>query len=183
MVFTRIGKNEPRNTRKIAGLLAMPTQMMARGIHDTGGIGRNTGSVGSMMVSIRLDQPIATPSDTASAVAMPKPAITREMLAAVSKIHRPLLVCVLPSIANTQSAHDRSTVVGAGSSAAGSVPEREKISQPTRISTGTIHRSSRFNRSDFIARLNSRDQISAFPSQPRETGNPDSSPPRPNHPS
>src|SRR5258708_25600904 len=117
----------------------MTNQMWERGTHDPGGIGRNLWRLGSMMVSIRFYQPIATPSDTASAVAMPKPAITREMLAAVSKIHRPLLVCVLPSIANTQSAHDRSTVVGAGSSAAGSVPEREKISQPTRISTGTIH--------------------------------------------
>src|SRR5216684_2232727 len=132
MVFSRIGKNEPRNTRKIAGLLAMPNQMMARGIHDTGGIGRKTCKVGSMMVSIRLDQPIVTPSDTAS------------------------------------------TVVGAGSSAAGSVPDREKISQPTRISTGTIHRSSPLRRSDFIALLNSRGQTLAFQSQPRETDNPDS---------
>src|SRR3979411_207252 len=97
MVFSRIGKNEPRNTRKIAGLLAMPNQMMARGIHDTGGIGRKTCKVGSMMVSIRLDQPIATPSDTPSAVAMPKPAITRVRLAAVSKIQLPLSVLVLQS--------------------------------------------------------------------------------------
>src|ERR1700737_5324229 len=118
MVFSRIGKNEPRNTRKIAGLLAMPNQMMARGIHDTGGIGRKICRLGSMMVSIRLDQPIATPSDTASTVAMPKPASTRVMLAAVSKIQLPLYVCVLPSVANTQSAHDRTTVVGPARKAA-----------------------------------------------------------------
>src|SRR3982074_1328724 len=115
MVFSRLGKNEPRTTRKIAGLLAMPNQMMARGIHDTGGIGRKTCKVGSMMVSIRLDQPKAVPTATHSAGAVPKPAITRVTLAAVSKTRLHVAECRLPDIRRGLYAHDRSTVVGAGS--------------------------------------------------------------------
>ncbi len=84
MVLSRIGKNAPRNTRKIAGLLAMPNQTMASGIQDTGGIGRSTCSVGSITISIARDQPIAIPSVTARAPAMAKPASTRARLAAVS---------------------------------------------------------------------------------------------------
>ena len=62
MVFISTGKKAPRNTRKIAGLLAMPNQMMASGIHDTGGIGRSICTVGSMVFSTQRHQPMATPS-------------------------------------------------------------------------------------------------------------------------
>ncbi len=88
IVLSRIGKKAPRNTRKIAGLLAMPNQMMASGIHDTGGIGRSVCSVGSMITSTVRDQPMATPTDTASAVAMAKPARTRDRLA--SSVEQPV---------------------------------------------------------------------------------------------
>src|SRR3977135_3347770 len=41
---------------------------------------------------------------------------------------------------NTQSPSDQSTLLGAGSSAAGSTPERENISQATTTSAGTTTR-------------------------------------------
>jgi hypothetical protein len=54
---------------------------------------------------------------------------------------------VLPSVANTQSAQATSTCEGAGSSARGSAPEREKIPSPRAsgpAATGTIAPQSRF---------------------------------------
>ena len=89
MVFISTGKKAPRNTRKIAGLSAMPNQMMASGIHETGGIGRSICSVGSTVASITRDQPMAVPSTTPSTAAMAKPAATRMVLARAALSHVP----------------------------------------------------------------------------------------------
>ena len=89
MVFISTGKKAPRKTRKIAGRSAMPNQMIASGIHDTGGIGRSICSVGSTVASTWRDQPIAVPSTTPSTAAMAKPAATRNVLASTLRSHVP----------------------------------------------------------------------------------------------
>jgi len=86
MVFIRTGKNAPRNTRKIAGLLAMPNQMMASGIQETGGMGRNICNVGSRVFSKTRDQPMATPAKMPNALARAKPPKTRSALAKASRV-------------------------------------------------------------------------------------------------
>ncbi len=90
IVLIRIGKKVARNTRKIAGLLATPNQTIASGIQETGGTGRSSWMVGSIVRSIRRDQPIAMPRMVADTAAMPKPANTRKALAVASRYQWPL---------------------------------------------------------------------------------------------
>lgn len=89
MLFISTGKKAPRKTRKIAGLSAMPNQMIASGIQDTGGIGRSIWSVGSSVFSNRRDQPMATPARIPSRLASAKPPKTRKALASASRSQCP----------------------------------------------------------------------------------------------
>ena len=63
----------------------MPNQMMASGIQETGGMGRNICNVGSRVFSNRRDQPMATPARMPNTLAKAKPPKTRKPLAKASR--------------------------------------------------------------------------------------------------
>jgi hypothetical protein len=72
-VFSRIGKNAPRKTRKMAERGPRPKNTIDSGSHAVTGIGRSSDSVGSRSWRKRGILPIASPSGMPSATARRKP--------------------------------------------------------------------------------------------------------------
>ena len=78
-VFSMIGKNAPRNTRKIAAFGPKPKKIMERGNQAVTGIGRSSEIVGSSICRRSLIRPIISPIGMPSAAASKKPPYTRSI--------------------------------------------------------------------------------------------------------
>ena len=68
-----MGKTAPMKIMNPAALLVMPNQIMAKGIQARGGIGRSSSTMGSMMLSATLNQPIIIPAGRATNRPDPSP--------------------------------------------------------------------------------------------------------------
>jgi len=56
-----------------AALLVIPNQIMAKGIQARGGIGRSSSTMGSIMLSATLNQPMIIPAGRATSSPAPSP--------------------------------------------------------------------------------------------------------------
>ena len=68
-----MGKTAPMKMMNPAALLVIPNQIMAKGIQARGGIGRSSSTMGSMMLSATLNQPMIIPAGRATSSPAPSP--------------------------------------------------------------------------------------------------------------
>ncbi|VVB67924.1 Uncharacterised protein [uncultured archaeon] len=62
----RMGKTAPTKIMKPAAALLSPNQIMAKGIHARGGMGRRISTMGSKILSAALNQPMLMPTGRAT---------------------------------------------------------------------------------------------------------------------